>query len=185
MTEAEVYDKVVAFLVEVNDEAALITPGHDKLTRIVQAHQNGPRITGDYASLNLLSHRDLREVDCDVYREQQIGGVPRAIHGKVRGIEWLFRVEIYATRATDAARWFQVALRSEYSDVRLSPLVIRRVDDVTRAPELIQQRWEGRANLDFSVAGVVVESTLTEFIERGAVEFDASIIMTSATFERT
>lgn len=184
MTEAEIYDRVVAFLTGVNANAALITPGHDTLGRIIRANPNAPRPTGDYAALNLLSHIDVGEADCDIYRQVMIAGVNRAVHDKVRGIEWLFRLEVYATYATDAARLFQVALQSEYTNVLLAPLVVRRVDGVTRAPELIQQRWEGRANLDFAIGGIVIESTLTEFIETGAVKFDGETHTSTATFAK-
>lgn len=183
MTEAEVYDRIVAFLVKVNADAALITPGRDILGRIIRANPNAPRPTGDYAALNLLSLIDVGEADCDLYREVTIAATPRAVHDKVRAVEWLFRLEVYATYATDAARLFGIAFRSDYSNVLLAPLTVRRVDDVTRAPELIQQRWEGRANLDFAIGGIVVESTLTEFIESGGVEFDDTAAAFSASLD--
>jgi hypothetical protein len=184
MTEEEVYDKVMLYLDTINNDAAIINPAYDKIGKIIRAHQNAPRPVGDYAALNLLSHIDLAEVNCDIYRDQVIGGANRVVFSKARGIEWLFRVEVYASRPTDVARLFQTALRSDYTSLLLSPLVVRMVDDVTRTPEMIQQRWEGRANLDFSVAGVVTESLLIDHISEGKLTANATDYSRLVNFQR-
>lgn len=189
MTEAEVFDRVILFLKDVNTNAKLINPAYPGLVDIQKAYEDKPRPLGAYAAVNLLSHVDLEEVDCNVFREIEIANEQRGVHGKVRAVEWLIRLEVYATFATDFIRLVQAALRSDYTVTLLHPLVVRRIYTATRSPIQVQQAWEGRANFDFRVAAPVLEETLTEFIESGDVGFEgqrvgAPVFETSISFQR-
>jgi len=125
--------------------------------------------------VNLQSERDLEEIDCNTYRDAQIAGEARGVREKYRAHEWLFRIEIYASFATDAARTFTTALRSEEASLFMAPLVIRRVyPAITATAQRSEQEWEGRANVDVAIGGVVSAAVPTDFIEHGAVDVHAA-----------
>ena len=171
MTEDAAFDRLQAYLTRLDADAKLIDPAWTTLTRVIRSHQNAPRPTGPYAAINLLADRDLLEFDCEVYESRTVGGEPRVVLKKARGIEWLFRVEVFASAPTDYARLFRSALKSEHALVDLSPLVVRTLGEVKRAPELRQQHWEGQAILDVGLAGIAIDSLLVDVIASGTVKF--------------
>ncbi|WP_406858494.1 hypothetical protein ABEG18_13045 [Alsobacter sp. KACC 23698] len=172
MTEDAAFDLLQAYLTKVDADAAAITPERVGLVEINRAHQSAPRpASGAYAVIYLLTDRDLLEVDCEVYEDRTIGGEPRVVMKKARGIEWLFRLEVFASRPTDCARLFQAALRSAHASVELSPLVVRQVGEITRVPELKQEGWEGKAALDIALAGIAIDNLLVDVVESGSITF--------------
>lgn len=170
MTEDEAYSALISFLSSLNDVASeLGNAGH--LEDIDRAYASKPRPPGPYATVSLQSERDLGEIDCDTYRDATIAGEARGVRTKHRAHEWLFRVDIYASFATDAARTFTTALRSEEASLFMAPATVRRVyDNITATADRSQQGWEGRANVDVAIGGVVSAAVPTDFIEHGAVD---------------
>lgn len=169
MIEDALYDRLQAYLVTVDQEAAAIDPGHVTLTQIIREHQTAPRPEGPYVSINLVGRTDLGEVRCLGYEEREIGGEPRVIEKTGRAYEWRFTVSVFASEPLDYADALANALRSERASVDMAPMQVRRVADPQRAPELVQQHWEGRAQFDVDFGGIVVGQLLIEVIESGTV----------------
>lgn len=170
MTEDEAYSGLIGYLNSVNALAADLG-NVGALAAIDRAYQAKPRPLGSYATVSLLSERDLEEIECNTYGDAVIGGVARGVRQKYRAHEWLFRLDIYGTFATDAARTFTTALRAEEAALFMAPAIVRRVyPAITTSPMHSQQSWEGRANVDVAIGGVVSASVPTDFIEHGSVD---------------
>lgn len=170
MTEDAAYNSLIGFLNSLNSLASELGNAGG-LAAIDRAYPEKPRPVGPYATVGLQSERDLEEIECDAFRDAMIAGEARGVRTKSRAHEWLFRIDIYANFATDAARTFTTALRSEEASLFLAPLVVRRVyPAITATAQRSEQKWEGRANVDVAIGGVVSASVPTDFIERGAVD---------------
>jgi hypothetical protein len=174
VTEDEAYSGLIRFLEGVNTLSTDLGNA-GALNAIDRAYLSKPRPNGSYATVNLLSERDLEEIECDAFRDAVIAGEARGVRTKYRAHEWLFRIDIYARFASDAARTFTTALRSEEASLFLAPAIVRRVyPNITATAQRFEQTWEGRANVDVAIGGVVSASVATDFIESGAVNVHAA-----------
>jgi hypothetical protein len=171
MTEDQVYDELILYLVRIDAEATTINPSRVKLTRIIRAHQSGPIPVDAYATVNLLAKVDNGEIDCEIYRDGTGAIADRVIMRKVRGIDYKFRVEVYAANALDFAGLFSASLRTSHAHTDLAPASVRIVGDATRAPELNEQRWEGRAFFDVEIGAPEDHDMLVDVIETGDVVY--------------
>lgn len=169
MTEDDAFDLLRAYLVKVAADAVLIAPAREVLVDVIRDAQGAPRPVGAYAMIDFITDRDLDEVDGESFGDVNIGGDDRVVMCKARGVEWLFQVNIFAKRPMDWARLFRAGLRAGEASVWMAPLVVRDVREIKRAPELIQQEWEGRAAFEVSLGAVVSEQLLVDVIERGTV----------------
>jgi len=172
MTEDDLSDALQAYLKAIDTEATVLDPSRKKLTAIIRDHMNAPRPKGPYAMITLVASRDLGEADHPCYDTVTISGVERVKETRVRTSEYKFRVDVYAPRATDYTRLFERALRSERAGAEMAGLVVRHVDGVTQAPELVQQKWEGRANFTVELAALTRETILIDVIESGEITFE-------------
>lgn len=186
MTEDGVFNRLQALLSRVDAEAAILDPAHVRLSHVIRAHQNGPRPVGPYASLNMLADDDLGEVHCLTYADREIGEEERVVQTVARAHAWLVRIEVYASAPTDYLRLFAAALHGAAHAIDLAPLVVRRVRDITRAPELVQERWEGRAFLDVELGGIAANGLLIDVIESGTIQANGGSVFTAIrTYSQT
>lgn len=173
MTEAEGYSALFAFLTKLADDAILIEPARPALGPVIFDRQESPRPVGPYAMIEFVTDRDLDELDDEAYSDITIGSGPGAVERvvmcKSRGVEWLFRVHVYASRPMDWAKLFRAGLRSAEASVWMAPLVVRDVREIKRSPELIQQDWEGRAMFEVALGAVTTDQLLVDVIETGEV----------------
>ena len=169
MHEDGASDRLRAYLVKLAADALLIEPTHERLADIVHDAQEAPRPVGPYAMIEFIADRDLSEVDGERYREEEIAGEDRVILCKSRGVEWLFRVNVYASRPVDWCRLFSAGLRSAEAPVWMAPLVVRDVREIKRAPALVQQDWEGRAMFEVALGAVATDQLLVDVIETGEI----------------
>lgn len=172
MTEDDLSDALQAYLKVIDTEATVLVPARKKLAAIIRDHMNAPRPKGPYAMITLLGSNDLAEADHPCYGTATVEGEERVTEIRVRAAEYKFRVDVYAPRATDYTRLFERALRSERAGVELQGLVVRHVDGVSQAPELVQQKWEGRAHMTVELAALTREKLLIDVIESGEITFD-------------
>lgn len=191
MTEDEASKTLCRFLAKLAADAVLIDPAHEELAEVRKDHQEAPRPVGPYAMVEFITDRDLDEIDGEAYSDVTIGtgpgAVDRVVMCKSRGVEWLFRINVYAQRPMDVAKLFRAGLRSAEASVWMAPLVVRDVRDIKRAPELVQQQWEGRAMFEVSLGAVATESLLVDVIETGTVTTEGaggSTVTTSFTFTK-
>jgi hypothetical protein len=173
MDEDGAYDALRAFLLKLSADALLIEPARPAFGDVIRDAQGSPRPHGPHAMIEFLADRDLEEFNDERYSTITVGSGPsaeeRVLMCKSRGVEWLFRVHVYAPRPMDWSRLFVAGLRSAESSVWMAPLVVREVRDIKRAPELIQQRWEGRAMFEVVLGAVASEPLLIDVVERGEV----------------
>lgn len=187
MTEDEASRTLCRYLAKLAGDAVLIDPDHEVLVEVRKDHQEAPRPKGPYAVVEFVTDRDIEEVNGERYQDAVISGEPRVVMCKDRGVEWLFRVNVYASRPLDWTRLFRSGLQIGDASVWMAPLVIRAVGEAKRAPELIQQDWEGRAMLDVTLGAVATEQLLVDVIETGAIEFEGqggSTVSRSLTFTK-
>jgi hypothetical protein len=173
MDEDGAFDALRAYLVKLAADAILIDPEREHLTDVIRDAQGAPRPDGPYCMIDFIADRDLGELDDEVYSDITIGtgedAEDRVLMCKSRGVEWLFRVNVYSPRPIDWCRLFASGLRSAEASVWMAPLVVRDVRDIKRAPELIQQRWEGRAMFEVALGAVATEPLLVDVIETGEI----------------
>lgn len=175
MHEDAAYDLLRAFLVKLAADAVLIDAARAPLGNVIRDAQGAPRPTGTYAMIEFITDRDVEEFSDERYQAVEIvtGSGPsaesRVVMCKSRGVEWLFRVNVYAPRPMDWARLFAAGLRSAEASVWMAPIVVRDVRDIKRAPALIQQQWEGRAMFEVVLGAVATDSLLVDVIETGEI----------------
>lgn len=184
MTEDEIFDRLQTFFKAVNDDQHIIDAAYVPLGFVVDDHQNAPRSIGPYAMLTGQGWRDAAEADHYGYAD--IGD--RVVEGRTRCFEYLFRLDFFASRATDYAKLFQMALRSSRAQTELAPFALRRVDKTASSPELIGGRWEGRAALNVELAALASEKVLIDVIDQGRVTLEgqtgATIIDGNVDYQR-
>lgn len=173
MTEVEAFKALRRYLVKLATEAVIIDPNREALTDVIRDAQEAPRPGAAYAMVKFLAERDLEEIDDEAYSEITVGegddAEQRVVMCKSRGVEWLFRVNVYAQAPVDWSRLFTLGLRSAEAAVWMAPLVVRDVRKIDREPALIQQDWEGRAMFDVTLGAVVSEPLLIDVVESGEV----------------
>lgn len=173
MHEDAAYDLLRAYLVKLAADAVLIDPERAPLGDVIRDAQGAPRPAGTYAMIEFITDRDVEEFNDESYEDITIGTGPSAVERvamcKSRGVEWLFRVNVFAPRPIDWARLFAAGLRSAESSVWMAPIVVRDVRPIKREPELIQQRWEGRAMFEVVLGAVAIDTLLVDVIETGEI----------------
>lgn len=171
MTEAELFDAVIAYFEAIETESLIFAPSRINTT-MIRGHQSAPRVDGPYAVVMLLGQRDTGEADHYCYSTATVEAEERIVEERVCGVEYLLRLDVYASDAQDRADMLIGALESRRAGIGLSPAVVSSVRRVTRAPELIEQVWEGRAAVEFQLRALVRRKTLVDVIESGTIEFE-------------
>lgn len=137
--------------------------------------------------IQFLTDRDSGEIDGECYEDRTIGGEDRVVLSKHRGVELLFRVHVYAPRPLNYTTLLAAGLRSGEASVWMAPFLIRDVGEATRAPEIIQQTPEGRAQFDVTLGAIATDQLLVDVIETGAIDFEGqggSTVTRSLTFQK-
>ena len=168
-TDDQAYDKLQAFLTQVDADATALDPSRPALTRVIRDSQNAPRVLGPYAMIQLVNVEDVSEVDCRKWQGATVSGVPRVIETVSRSVHWQFGVHLYGHGATEYARLFSHALLSDVAEIPLFPMTVMAVEPVKRAPELVQDQWEGRCMFQVVLGGLMDERLLADVIDSGNV----------------
>jgi hypothetical protein len=188
MTEDGASKALCDYLEMLAANAVLIDPSREHLAGVWLSFQEMPRPLGAYATVDFVADRDLTEFDDESYSEIEIAGEDRVVLCKSRGVEWLFKINVYASRPIDWCRLFSAGLRSRESSVWMAPLVVRDVRPVQRVPALVQAEWEGRASFDVALAAVATEPLLVDVIETGEIITSGeggSTVVAGFTFQKT
>lgn len=187
MIEDAAYRSLRSYLKRVDDNASLITPARENLTDIIRDNQGGTRPDGPYAMIQFLTDRDTGEIDGECYEDRDIGGEDRVVLSKHRGVELLFRVHVYAPRPLNYTTLLAAGLRIGEASVWMAPFVVRDVGEATRAPEMVQQTPEGRAQFDVTLGAIATDQLLVDVIETGEVIFEGlggATVTRSLTFTK-
>ncbi len=189
-TTTAAYDALQAFVVLADADQKIIDPAHVTFTRVIRAWQNAKRPDGAYAMIQLLAERDLNEAECFSYAEIAYPGtgLPRFVQTQTRVKAFLFDIEIFATDAVDRARDLINALETPAAAVTLAPWIAAEVKGIRHAPELVQQRWEGRAIVGIELRGMVDSSAVVDTIDQVPVTSEGYVsttLINSAAFTRS
>lgn len=179
MIADEAFDKLQAFLRQIDQDAVALIPGHAPLAHIIRAHQGGPAPRGAYGLLTLQASTDFGEVDGFSYREATIASEQRVIQKRCRTIGMQFSLDVFASDATDRVNRFRLALLSDAAFVPLYPFAVRDIRRINATGELVGEHWQGRAALTIELAGIESSEFAIDVIESGEFEIDGK----SATAE--
>lgn len=174
MTEDEAFKRLRTLLVQVDAESVVLGDTECPLTDIIRSHQTAPRPDKAYAMITPLGSRDTGEGFGLCYEDIVFAGVPRVIELRTKGVEYGFRIDVYASRAADTARAFEAALGSARAQLDLLPFVAREVVNVDNQPGIAEQHWEGRARLTVNLATARTQRTLIDVVEAGHIDFAGS-----------
>ena len=155
--------------------------------QVIFDRPSGPRPTGPYVMLNVISAERVREMGARLY-EALPGGADGPGEGEGEGDaenpsepgpvlerraqdwEWVVSVNVYGPQALDTARYLTNATRVPGVALSLfAPLTPRATSLVRRIPELVLGTWEARAQFDLTVAGTVLDGFPVEVMERGRI----------------
>lgn len=187
MIEDAAYRSLQNYLKRIDANASLIAPSREKLEAVIRDNESRPRPKGPYSMIQFLTDRDTGEIDGECYEDKTIGGEDRVVVSKHRGVELLFRVHVYAPRPLNYTTLLAAGLRSGEASVWMAPFVVRDVGEATRAPEMIQQTPEGRAQFDVTLGAIATEQLLVDVIETGQVITEGqggSTVTRSLTFQK-
>lgn len=177
-TTTAAYDALQAFIVQADADQKIIDPAHVTFTRVIRAWQNAKRPDGAYAMIQLLGERDLNEAECFAYAEIAYpgAGLPRLVQTQTRARAFLFDVEIFASNAVDRARNLVNAAETPASAVTLAPWIAAEVKGIRHMPELVQQRWEGRAIVGLELRGMVQMRAVIDRIDAVSVTTEGQVV---------
>jgi hypothetical protein len=172
-TQNAVYDALQAVVKRLDADQKIINPAWGDLSAVIRSHQNGPRPPGAHAVITLLAERDEHDFICRDYRDMVTPAGPeaRAVETMTRSVALLFEVEFMASNALDRARHMVAALQNEASVIDL-PFTVMRVGDIKHEPELVQQRWEGRARFTMELGARIETETIIDLIETAPVAIE-------------
>lgn len=189
MSEDDIFDMVRAYLVAVDAEATILTPGRPTLTEFIRGYQTAPRPEGTYAQISMIALRDNGEADHVSWRDVTIGAgqhaQSRVVETKTRSLEIKARIDIYGRGSTDFARFFAAALRADRAIVDMPGLAVRDVNDSTLANELKGQLWESHAYITAELAFLGSDEFLIDVIDKGSIEIRANSVTVTTEYERT
>lgn len=173
MTEDEAFDRLREFIVAIDAEAHVLNPTHVSLVDVLLQPTGGTRLVGPYAGITALGTRDTGEGEQICYGTATVDGVERVTELHTRPVEHGFRIDVYASRATDYLRLIRAALLSSRGRLDFLPGVVRDVSPATAGPALNEGKWEGRANLTVTIGALATETILIDVIESGTIAFES------------
>lgn len=156
MTEAEVRAKLNSWLAGVVGQQMVIS-----------ARPDAPRPGKPYVMTNLMLsgpvHPDAIVDEFTVADEgtedEQISQHP------VQDWFWRFSVHAYGDDPSGTLRKVRVAFQVLTAREPLYPLTVHSVSDVRDVPELVENEWEPRANVDIELRGIVRDGVEIDVIE--------------------
>jgi hypothetical protein len=146
MTELEQFTTLRTWILAITD-----------LPEIIRAHPDAPRPSGVYGVLNLVNANRINWPDD--YDYAQLDGSTVVDTGDdypteqipVEQWEYQWSFHLYGPGGADQAARLISAARSDAALLRLHPLTLHRTSMVRRVPELIENVWEERAQIDLFV----------------------------------
>ncbi|QQM29296.1 hypothetical protein JET14_13265 [Martelella lutilitoris] len=164
MTDEEVFSAAVRF---VNSITGLTT---------IKAYQAGPRPTPPYCMVNLTGTAEVRENPADT--EYTDTGVPNPegeneiSAAPVIETEWRFSVHAYGDYPTGILRPVRAALQlSQTWEPHFPALTMFDVSQIRHLPEVVESKWEPRAQMDLFIRGYVRDGFVIDTIDQYSAEF--------------
>jgi len=158
MTDDDVHSALVRWL---HDLTGLTT---------IKAYQEGPRPALPYIMVNLTGTAAIREWSQAVEYEEDTAGVTATPPVET---EWRFSVHAFGPNPTSILRPIRSAAQLAQKNEALFPaLVIDECSQVRNVPELVNEKWEPRAQMDIHLRGLARDGFLIDVIEHAPFDFD-------------
>lgn len=150
MTTTDVQESVVAWASEITGLTA------------IKGHQSGNRPERPYLMIDVTADREIRDHEADVTFDEPVDTVEATIHVET---EWQMSVQCYGDDSMEPLRKLRNRYRMPEAQYSLSPLVIHEIGRINRVPELVQNRWEERAQCNLFIRGMATETAEIDVIE--------------------
>jgi len=164
MTEGALFDILRAWLASATG-----------LATVIEDHPGAPRPSGAYVMVNVIRSGPLHPEAFDrQFAENpayEVGDDFPILDRPVGEWEWTASINVYASDAGDRLRRVTMWAASPGAIEKLHPLVLGPLSAIRRLPELINGKWEGRAQLDMSIRGIVTDDVPIDVIEKVVVDF--------------
>lgn len=155
MTDDEVHSALVRWL---RDITGLVT---------IKAYQEGPRPALPYVMVNLTGVSEVREWQQGSEYEEDTAGVTASV---VIETEWRFSVHAFGSNPTGILRPIVSAAQSAHKMAPLYPtLIVHECSQVRNVPELVNEKWEPRAQIDLFLRGLTRDGFLIDVIEEAPI----------------
>lgn len=141
-------------------------------------HQGGNRPDGVYVMLNLIRSNQIAPIEDEAFADEAAfngtdAGPPAFWHLMCGEWEWTFSINVYSKTAIDSLAIVKVAAQMVEAETALDPLLIFDSSEIRRVPELINEIWEERAQMDIAIRGYVnTLGVLVDSIEDVTIEFE-------------
>lgn len=164
MTDAEVRSAVVRWLADVTG------------TTTIKAYQEGPRPATPYLMVNLTAVRAVREHEQEIVYantgEITPAGKDEVSASPVIETEWQFSVHSYGSAPSAPLRKIRSAMKVNQAWEELSPLTPHEIGRINTVPEMVNEKWEPRANASLFIRGLDRDSFIVDVIEDASLDID-------------
>lgn len=142
------------------------------LSVIIRDRLGQPRPSGVYGMVNLIRGEalngpsEIEYTDNPLFTPLALSTSPEP-HFQVPVVawEWTFSFNVYAPSAVDYIRKVANAAMINIGLEPLLPLTVNRVSAIRRIPELINQVWEDRCQIDLFIHGLARDGVSVDVIE--------------------
>lgn len=137
---------------------------------VIQADQQGDEPTLPYIMVRLTGVAKVRDYAQEtLYAEDAVS--ERILATPVIEREWRFSVHEFSTSPGDLLRLLSVADQIDQTLEPLVPVNLHDLSAVRMLPELINEKFEKRAQMDVTVRGLTKDGLLIDTIEQIETEF--------------
>lgn len=133
---------------------------------VIEAHSNAPTPAGAYLSVNMYLATPRTQYATQMnYEEAPIAsgdGIKDLFQVPVIEMEWVYSLNIYAENSVDFGRRIISWCMSDGAALLLYPLMAQPVERVRRLPEMVENKWQDRSQLDLTIRGFVKRGVITD-----------------------
>lgn len=130
----------------------------------IKAHQEGAAPALPYLMVNLLTVSEVRgNAQFDDWDEDAAGEVTAAPQIET---EWHFSIHAYGSSPTDILRPVRAAAQLAQMNEPLMPgLVVHELSMIRNVPDIVNTKWQPRAQMDLFLRGIVQDGFVVDVIE--------------------
>ena len=137
---------------------------------VIKAYQEGDRPALPYVMVNFTGSVRVREWSQDIEYDEDTAGITATPPIET---EWRFSVHAFGPNPTDILRPIRSAAQLAQKNEALFPaLVIHDCSQVRNVPELVNEKWEPRAQMKMALRGLTRDGFLVDVIEKAPFDFD-------------
>lgn len=136
----------------------------------IKAYQEGSRPALPYITVNLTGSAQVREWSQEVEYDEDTAGVTATPPIET---EWRFSVHAFGSEPTGILRPIRSAAQLAQRNEPMMPnIIIHECSQVRHVPELVNEKWEPRAQMDMFLRGLTRDGFLVDVIEEAPFDFE-------------